>query len=180
MWMLVFLTRMKLGLFLFLQLKDGTLTSGYLLSWRTSHPLWVCPLRMRRGLNHCSSWGGEETHVYLRDRLLLAYIISFIIIVITCCFFCVSDCRRLYCILIGWSVFRRDLCFKREKSSRGVVMRLQSTHPLRGLLRQHVILLSEQQVPLFRRRSIQSCAAGIAHPVQRIVLENREDMIFSF
>lgn len=46
---------MKLGLFLFLQLKDGTLISGYLLSWRTSHPLWVCPLRMRRGLNHHSS-----------------------------------------------------------------------------------------------------------------------------
>lgn len=51
------LTMMKLGLFLFLQLKDGTLISGYLLSWRTSHPLWVCPLRIRRGLNHHSSWG---------------------------------------------------------------------------------------------------------------------------
>lgn len=54
------LTRMKLGLFLFLQLKDGTLISGYLLSWRTSQPLWVCPLRMRRGLNHCSSWGEKS------------------------------------------------------------------------------------------------------------------------
>lgn len=54
-------TRMKLGLFLFLQLNDGTLISGYLLSWRTSHPLCVCPLRMRRGLNHCSSWGEKPT-----------------------------------------------------------------------------------------------------------------------
>lgn len=54
------LTRMMLGLFLFLQLKDGTLTSGYLFSWRTSHPLWVCPLRMRRGLNNCSSWREKQ------------------------------------------------------------------------------------------------------------------------
>lgn len=94
-WMLLLLTRMKLGLFLFLQLKDGTLISGYLLSWRTSHPLWVCPLRMRRGLNHCSSWG-EKTHnpKGFRDRLPLTYIITVIIssssssfFVFGCCFF---------------------------------------------------------------------------------------------
>lgn len=51
-------------------------------------------------------------------------------------------------------------------------MRLQSTHPLRGFLRQHVILLSEQQVSLFRRCGVLSCAASIAHSVQRVVLQN--------
>lgn len=66
------LTMMKLGLFLFLQLKDGTLISGYLLSWRTSHPLWVCPLRIRRGLNHHSNWWETSPQVASEKSLLLS------------------------------------------------------------------------------------------------------------
>lgn len=46
---------MKLGLFLFLQLKDGTLTSRTLAPCRTSQALCVWPLRTRRGRNHHSS-----------------------------------------------------------------------------------------------------------------------------
>lgn len=53
---------MKLGLFLFLQLKDGTLISGIPTPWSTSQALCVWPLRMRRGRSHQSSyhtrWGG--------------------------------------------------------------------------------------------------------------------------
>lgn len=104
------LTRMKLGLFLFLQLKDGTLISGYLPSWRTSHPLWVCPLRMRRGLNHCSSWGDTNPASHpARDRLLLTYIITVssqpIIIIVVVAFIyrrTDADSRWRYCILMAW------------------------------------------------------------------------------
>ena len=50
---------MKLGLFLFLQLKDGTLTSRTpALCW-TSQALCVWPLRIRRGRSHHSSCGGS-------------------------------------------------------------------------------------------------------------------------
>lgn len=49
-------TMMKLGLFLFLQLKDGTLTSGVPEPCSTSQALCVWPLSTRRGLNHHSSW----------------------------------------------------------------------------------------------------------------------------
>jgi len=51
----VHITMMKLGLFLFLQLKDGTLISGTPAPWSTSHALCVWPLRMRRGRSHQSS-----------------------------------------------------------------------------------------------------------------------------
>lgn len=47
---------MKLGLFLFLQLKDGTLTSSTPPGWSTSQALCVWPLRTRRGWSHHSSW----------------------------------------------------------------------------------------------------------------------------
>ena len=50
---------MKLGLFLFLQLKDGTLTSRTpALCW-TSQALCVWPRRIRRGRSHHSSCGGS-------------------------------------------------------------------------------------------------------------------------
>lgn len=42
--------------------------------------------------------------------------------------------------------------------------------PLRSLLGQHVVLLSEQQVALFGRSSILTCAAGVTHSVERVVL----------
>lgn len=48
---------MKLGLFLFLQLKDGTLTSGMPVPWSTSQALCVWPLRTRRGRSHQRSCG---------------------------------------------------------------------------------------------------------------------------
>lgn len=72
------------------------------------------------------------------------------------------------------------LYFNWMKRFRGDVIRLQSAHPLRGLLRQHVILLSELQLSLFRRRSVQSGAASIAHSVQRIVLQNRQNVFLLF
>ena len=43
---------------------------------------------------------------------------------------------------------------------------------LGGLFGQHVILFSEQQMALCRRCGVFSSAAGVAHPVQRIVLGN--------
>ena len=55
---------MKLGLFLFLQLKDGTLTSRTPAPCRTSQALCVWPLRTRRGRSHhssCSDSGGGES-----------------------------------------------------------------------------------------------------------------------
>lgn len=42
----------KLGLFLFLQLKEGTLISGIPPACSTSQALCVCPLRTKRGRNH--------------------------------------------------------------------------------------------------------------------------------
>lgn len=50
---------MKLGLFLFLQLKDGTLTSRMPAPCWTSQALCVWPLRTRRGCSHHSSCGGS-------------------------------------------------------------------------------------------------------------------------
>lgn len=47
---------MKLGLFRFLQLKDGTLTSGAPPGWSTSQALCVWPLRTRRGRSHHNSF----------------------------------------------------------------------------------------------------------------------------
>lgn len=52
---------MKLGLFLFLQLKDGTLTSGTPAPWSTSQALCVWPLRTRRGRSHQRSCGTQGT-----------------------------------------------------------------------------------------------------------------------
>jgi hypothetical protein len=45
---------------------------------------------------------------------------------------------------------------------------------VRGLLRQHVVLLSEQQVALFRRSSISTRTARITHPVQRVMLREKQ------
>lgn len=47
---------MKLGLFRFLQLKDGTLTSGAPPGWSTSQALGVWPLSTRRGPSHHNSF----------------------------------------------------------------------------------------------------------------------------
>lgn len=57
----VHITMMKLGLFLFLQLKDGTLISGTSAPWSTSQALCVWPLRMRRGRSHQSSYHARGT-----------------------------------------------------------------------------------------------------------------------
>lgn len=57
----VHITMMKLGLFLFLQLKDGTLSSGIPAPWSTSQALWVWPLRTRRGWSHHSSYRTQGT-----------------------------------------------------------------------------------------------------------------------
>ena len=114
-------------------------------------------------------------HRNLRGQLPLAYIISFIIIIAVVCRLCAGVFLTADCTLIGWGRFRGKRERGREggrNGSRGGVMRLQSAHPLWGLLRQHVILLPEQQVSLCRRRGVLSCAAGVAHPVQRIVLED--------
>ena len=51
---------MKLGLFLFLQLKDGTLTSRMPAPCWTSQALCVWPPSTRRGRSHHSSCGGSE------------------------------------------------------------------------------------------------------------------------
>lgn len=50
---------MKLGLFLFLQLNDGTLISGIPPACSTWQALCVCPLRIRRGWNHHSSCSAQ-------------------------------------------------------------------------------------------------------------------------
>lgn len=50
---------------------------------------------------------------------------------------------------------------------------LKSSYPLGGLLWQHVILLSEQQVAIFSWCSIQPCASSITYPVQRVVLRHK-------
>lgn len=52
---------MKLGLFLFLQLKDGTLISEIPAPWSTSQALCVWPLRTRRGRSHQSSCHTQGT-----------------------------------------------------------------------------------------------------------------------
>lgn len=57
----VHITMMKLGLFLFLQLKDGTLISRVPAPWSTSQALCVWPLRTRRGRSHQSSYHARGT-----------------------------------------------------------------------------------------------------------------------
>lgn len=58
---------MKLGLFLFLQLKDGTLSSEIPAPWSTSQALCVWPLRTKRGWSHQSSFceASRESTSYL-------------------------------------------------------------------------------------------------------------------
>lgn len=57
----VHITMMKLGLFLFLQLKDGTLISRVPIPWSTSQALCVWPLSTRRGRSHQSSCRTQGT-----------------------------------------------------------------------------------------------------------------------